>query len=105
MSEPILLVDDEEGIRRVLGISLADSGYEVHLAADGREALEVFQRLRPPIVLTDIKMPGMDGVELLKRIKAIDPETEVIMISGHGDMDLAVQSLKNDAADFVTKTH
>jgi signal transduction histidine kinase len=99
----ILLVDDEAGIRKVLGIALADSGYEVIAAENGEEALEKFRRLQPPIVLTDIKMPDMDGIELLQHIKAESPETEVIMFTGHGDMDLAIKSLKYDATDFVTK--
>lgn len=103
MSEMILLVDDEEGIRKVLSISLADSGYEVLPARSGEEALSIFRDKRPPIVLTDIKMPGMDGVELLQKIKQESPDTEVIMITGHGDMELAIRSLQSDAADFVTK--
>jgi YesN/AraC family two-component response regulator len=104
MSEnKILLVDDEEGIRKVLGISLADSGYEVLSAAEGAEALDIFRREQPGIVLTDIKMPGMDGIELLRRIKEKNPETEVIMISGHGDMDLAIRSLAHEATHFITK--
>ncbi len=101
--ENILLVDDEAGIRKVLGISLRDAGYEVLTAGGGGEALSLFTAHRPRIVLTDIKMPGMDGIELLKRIKAKDPEAEVIMITGHGDMDLAVESLKHEATDFITK--
>lgn len=103
MAQKILLVDDEEGIRKVLGISLTDSGYEVLLAANGEEALRAFRENRPPVVLTDIKMPGMDGIELLKEIKAENPDTEIIMITGHGDMELAIQSLKFDATDFITK--
>jgi PAS domain S-box-containing protein len=103
MTSRLLLVDDEAGIRKVLGLSLRDAGYVVLTAADGREGLALFERERPPIVLTDIKMPGLDGIQLLQRIKAIDPETEVIMITGHGDMDLAIQSLQFDAADFVNK--
>jgi signal transduction histidine kinase len=99
----ILLVDDEEGIRNVLGLSLADMGYQVHTAGGGEEALALFRDLHPPIVLTDIKMPGLDGLGLLERIKQMDPETEVIMITGHGDIDLAIQSLKLEATDFVTK--
>ena len=102
-AETILLVDDEAGIRKVLGISLADSGYTVHTAENGEEALRIFRKVRPPIVLTDIKMPDMDGIELLRRIKAENPDTEVIMFTGHGDMELAIKSLKYAATDFVTK--
>jgi len=103
MDKSILLVDDEEGIRTVLGILLADMGYQVHTAANGTEALRAFKKLRPPIVLTDIKMPEMDGIELLRKLKQISPDTEVIMITGHGDMDLAIKSVKYEATDFVTK--
>ena len=103
MDKKLLLVDDEEGIRKVLGISLSDAGYTVFPAKNGEEALEIFRKESPPIVLTDIKMPGMDGIELLKKIKHENPDTEVIMITGHGDMDLAIKSLKYQAVDFVTK--
>ncbi len=102
-SKTILLVDDEEGIRKVLSISLTDSGYKVITADNGNDAFQIFNEQNPPIVLTDIKMPGMTGIELLGKIKKINSETEVIMISGHGDMELAIESLKNDATDFVTK--
>ncbi|MFW6080316.1 MAG: response regulator [Desulfosalsimonas sp.] len=103
MAESILLVDDEEGIRKVLGISLADMGYEVHTAENADTALRIFSETRPGIVLADIKMPGMDGIELLRRLKSENPDTEVILITGHGDMDLAIQSLKYEATDFITK--
>ena len=103
MEKQVLLVDDEPGILRVLGISLADRGYRVLTAENGEEALRVFHEAHPEVILTDIKMPGMDGIELLKRIKAESPNTEVIMITGHGEMELAIQSLKYDASDFITK--
>ncbi|MCP4111285.1 MAG: response regulator [Desulfobacteraceae bacterium] len=103
MKNKLLLVDDEEGIRKVLSISLADRGYEVYTAENGEEALKIFRDTNPPIILTDIKMPGMDGLELLQKIKEENPETEVIMITGHGDMELAIKSLKYDAVDFVSK--
>lgn len=99
----ILLVDDEEDIRDVLSLSLADIGYTVHTAENGGTALSLFKRLQPLIVMTDIKMPGMDGIELLQRIKRENPDSEVVMITGHGDMDLAIRSLKNEATDFITK--
>ena len=103
MAETILLIDDEEGIRTVLGITLADYGYEVLKAGSGGEALKLFRERKPAIVLTDIKMPGMDGIQVLRKIKEESPDTEVIMISGHGDMELAIQSLKCNATDFITK--
>ena len=99
----ILLVDDEAGIRNVLGITLRDMGYPVYPAADSREALGVFRKERPPIVMTDIKMPGMDGIDLLRAIKGENPDTEVIMITGHGDLELAIKSLKSEATDFIAK--
>jgi signal transduction histidine kinase len=99
----ILLVDDEAGIRKVLGITLADIGYPVTTAENGEAGLRLFREQKPDIVLTDIKMPDMDGIELLQYIKAESPDTEVIMFTGHGDMELAIKSLKHDATDFVTK--
>jgi PAS domain S-box-containing protein len=103
MDKKLLLVDDEEGIRKVLGLALSDSGYTVFTAEDGEQALKIFRKETPPIVLTDIKMPGMDGIELLQKIKQENPDSEVIMITGHGDMELAIKSLKYQAVDFVTK--
>ncbi|MCB2145501.1 MAG: response regulator [Deltaproteobacteria bacterium] len=103
MTGDILLVDDEAGIRKVLGISLNDLGYTVHEAENATAALAIMEAVRPSIILTDIKMPGMDGIELLKDIKDRYPETEVIMLTGHGDMDLAIESLKYQATDFISK--
>ncbi len=103
MEKTILLVDDEKDIREVLRLPLTDLGYEVLEAENGADALHLFERLQPPMILTDIKMPGMDGIELLQKVKRANPEVEVIMITGHGDMDLAVKSLKYNATDFITK--
>ncbi len=103
MENKILLVDDEPDIREVLNLSLSDLGYRVFEAENGDMALGIFKEVQPPIVLTDIKMPNMDGIELLQKVKRENPETEVIMITGHGDMDLAIKSLKYEATDFITK--
>lgn len=99
----LLLVDDEKDIRDVLELSLTDLGYCVFIAENGEEALDLFKRRRPEIVLTDIKMPGMDGIELLQRVKHECSDTEVIMLTGHGDTGLAIKSLKYEAIDFITK--
>jgi signal transduction histidine kinase len=106
--QQILLVDDEEGIRKVLGITLADRGFTVLTAENAEKGLALFRERKPSIVLTDIKMPGMSGLELLKILKAdtrrVDGhDVEVILITGHGDIDLAIQGIKLDATDFVTK--
>jgi len=101
--EKILLIDDEEDIIRVLSMSLRSDGYDVVTALSGKEGLEVFEKESPDIILTDIRMPGMDGLEVLKRVKDLDPETEVIIITGHGDIDSAIEALQNGASDFINK--
>ena len=98
-----MIVDDEAGIRTVMGIALSDMGYIVHSAESGEQAIELFRQIHHSIILTDIKMPGMGGIELLQAVKRENPDVEVIMMTGHGDMDLAVRSLKYEATDFVTK--
>lgn len=103
MADKILVVDDEEGIRKVLRISLSESGYHVLTAGHGKDAMDIVRSEHPAIVLADIKMPGMDGIELLRRIKEENPDTEVIMMTGHADLDLAINSLRYEAADFITK--
>ncbi len=99
----ILIIDDEKSTLKIFRLFLSAYGYTVFTAENGKLGLEVFNAERPPIVLTDIKMPGMDGLEVLKRIKEIDPATEVIVITGHGDMDLAIQALDLYATDFINK--
>lgn len=99
----ILVIDDEKPTLSMFKLFLGAYGYEVLTAESGEEGLEVFQAERPPIVLTDIKMPGMDGLQVLKRIKEIDPLAEVIVITGHGDMDIAIKALNLNATDFINK--
>ncbi|MBW1886936.1 MAG: response regulator [Deltaproteobacteria bacterium] len=99
----VLFIDDEEGIRKVMSITLADAGYKVLTAQDGMSGLEICHKDSPQIVITDIRMPNMDGIEVLKKIKEANPEREVIVVTGYGDMELAIQALQLDASDFITK--
>jgi len=99
----LLVIDDEESTRELLKLSLEGEGYDVLTAEDGRTGLDVFAKEQPSIVLTDIKMPGMDGIEVLRRVKRENYETEVIVITGHGEMNLAIQALQLEASDFITK--
>ncbi|MFW5487615.1 MAG: response regulator [Desulfovibrio sp.] len=99
----ILVIDDESPTLSMFRLFLETYQHEVLTAENGEDGLKLFERETPPVVLTDIKMPGMDGIEVLKRIKQSSPLTEVIIITGHGDMELAIQALNLDAADFVHK--
>lgn len=99
----VLVIDDEQPTLYMFRLLLDTYGYKVVTAECGEEGIEVFERERPPLVLTDIKMPGMDGIEVLEHIKKAVPETEVIIMTGHGDMDLAIKALDMKAADFINK--
>lgn len=101
--EKLLLIDDERPILETLGISISSEGYEVFTAENGKEGLEIFDREDIKLVLTDIKMPVMDGIELLKKVKRSGKQAEVIVITGHGDMDSAIAALRYGASDFITK--
>lgn len=101
--DKILLIDDEEDILDVLSLSLRSDGYNVITAPSGEKGLEAFEKESPLIILTDLKMPGMDGLEVLKRIKNSNPDVEVIVVTGHGDMDSAIDALRYGASDFVNK--
>lgn len=102
-ADRILIVDDEPNIVRLLSMSLKSDGYETYSAYDGKQAFEVFEKEKPDIVVTDIKMPEMDGLELLKKIKQTDSETEVIIVTGHGDIDSTIIALQYGASDFINK--
>lgn len=99
----ILVIDDEESIRLLLRVSLSHKGYEVILAEDGEKGIKAFEQTRPPIVITDIKMSGMDGIEVLKRIKQLDTDTRIIVVTGHGEMATAIEALQLEASDFINK--
>lgn len=99
----ILVVDDEESIRNLMRMTLELDGYKVSTAADGPTALDIFEKENPEVVLLDVRLPGMSGIEILDRIKAINQDAEVIIITGHGDMDMAVECLRKQASNFLTK--
>ncbi len=99
----VLFIDDDEGIRKVISIALEDAGYIMLTAADGQEGIELCQKHAPHIIITDIRMPGMDGIEVLQSIKKTDPDKEVIVTTGFGEIDYAIQALQLDASDFITK--
>jgi two-component system response regulator HydG len=99
----LLIVDDQESIRLALSKMLTKEGYEVLLATEGEEALETLRKKKVNVMLSDLKMPKMDGVQLLKASKLIKPEVEVILITAHGTIEKAVGAMKDGAYDFVTK--
>lgn len=99
----ILVIDDERSIRNTLKDILEYEKYEVDLAEDGKKALEIVKNAEYDIVLCDIKMPGMDGIEVLEQLQQLTPDTPVVMISGHGNIDTAVESIKKGAYDFIEK--
>jgi DNA-binding NtrC family response regulator len=109
----LLIIDDERGIRNTLREILADEGYEVEVAENGKQGLEMAQAKAYDLIFSDIKMPEMDGMEVLKALKngendengdaALNGEVPIVMITGHGDVETAVQALKAGAYDFLVK--
>ena len=99
----ILIVDDEPNLRRVLSAQLMRDGYDVHQAEDGVRALEILEENHIDLVITDLRMPRMDGMELLRRTVALDDELPVVMLTAHGTVDNAVEALKTGAFDYITK--
>ncbi len=99
----ILVIDDERSIRNTLKDILEYEKYEVDLAEDGKKGLAMVKQTEYDIILCDIKMPGMDGIEVLEQLGPLATETPVVMISGHGNIDTAVESIKKGAYDFIEK--
>lgn len=99
----ILIVDDERAIRNSLKEILGDEGYEVETAEDGQTALAMVDKEKYDVIFCDIKMPGMDGTEVLEKLVAEGVDTAIVMISGHGDIDTAVDCIKKGAFDFIQK--
>jgi YesN/AraC family two-component response regulator len=101
--EKILVIDDEKPTLSMFRLFLDAYGYRVYTAENGADGLDIFRKEKPAIVLTDIKMPGIDGLAVLQQIKKIAPRTAVIVITGHGDTDLAEQAAALHAVDFINK--
>ncbi|MEM6732460.1 MAG: response regulator, partial [Myxococcota bacterium] len=99
----ILVVDDEEGMREMLTMTLRRRGYDVHTASHGREALEVLGAQPVDIVLSDVRMPELDGLALLQEIKRSHVPVVVLMMTAFAELDTAVEALKLGAADYVSK--
>jgi len=99
----VLVVDDHESVRVALGKSLGQRGWRVRLAASAQEALERVRRERVHVVVADLKLPGMSGLDLLRSLRQLAPETEAIMITAYGTVDSAVEAMKLGAVDFVVK--
>src|SRR3972149_7483899 len=99
----ILVIDDEKSIRNTLQEVLEYEGHKVDQATNGAEGLELFTNGDYDIVLCDIKMPGMDGIEVLEKLHDLNHDVPVIMISGHGNIDTAVEAIKKGAYDFIEK--
>jgi DNA-binding NtrC family response regulator len=101
----VLVVDDEDALRTVLSSELINEGYEVRSAADGDEAISELEKNAYDMVLLDIKMPRMNGFEVLKHLKQKHPKTKVVMLTGFADLKNAIESKKLGADDFVSKPY
>ncbi|MCD6293668.1 MAG: response regulator [Deltaproteobacteria bacterium] len=103
MKKRILLVDDEEDLVEALAERLRNRDFDVDTALTGEDALEKLRQYNFDVAIVDVKMPGIGGIETLKAIKKMKPLTEVIMLTGHGTVETAIEGLKNGAYDFLMK--
>ncbi|MBI5375100.1 MAG: sigma 54-interacting transcriptional regulator [Candidatus Schekmanbacteria bacterium] len=103
LQNTILLVDDNKSFREGLSISLKDEGYSIQEAESGTSALEILKNKRPDIVVADIRMPEMDGIELLKKMKELEVDSPVIIMTAHASIDVAVEAMRQGAFDFIEK--
>lgn len=99
----ILIIDDERAIRNTLGEILQHEGYKIEVAENGEEGFEKFKKNTYDVVLCDIKMPKMDGLEFLEKSREVNPDVPLIMISGHGNIETAVEAVKKGAYDYISK--
>ncbi|MBI5535087.1 MAG: sigma-54-dependent Fis family transcriptional regulator [Deltaproteobacteria bacterium] len=101
--EQILIIDDEANLRRVLSAQLGREGYDVHTAEDGEKGLALLREHHIDLVITDLRMPKVDGMEVLRQALVIDPNLPVVILTAHGTVDNAVEALKTGAFDYITK--
>lgn len=99
----VLVVDDRENVRNMLAAHLAEQGYEAEAAATGEAALDVFERKIFDVVITDMRMPGMDGLEVIRAVKEISPDTVVVVITAYAEMENAIEAMKEGAFDYIKK--
>ena len=103
MADRVLVVDDEADSKTALGLLMSTWGYEVLEASDGSEALDLAAEFRPAVVVSDLVMPGMDGLALLEALRTELPTASVILLTGHGTVETAVSALKEGAYDYLSK--
>jgi DNA-binding NtrC family response regulator len=103
MSYSILIAEDDDSLRRVAEYNLREEGYTVSVAGDGEEAARLFSQAPPDLLLTDLRMPGREGLDLLRQVRESGAETEVILVTAFGTVDDAVRAMKDGAFDFITK--
>lgn len=99
----LLLIDDERSFLEGIELFLEDEGYDVHLSTNGDEALTLFQDISPELVVTDLRMPGLSGIEVIRRIKSLKRDTLVIVLTGHASLQSAVEAIRLGVFDFISK--
>src|SRR5439155_20412974 len=103
MPDAILVADDEPGVRESLAEVLRDAGYEVKTAADADATLAALESRDFGMIIMDIRMPGADGIAVLKRAREVSPQTLVLIMTAHGSVDTAVEALRSGATDYILK--
>lgn len=100
---PILIIDDEPSVLESLRECLEDEGYEVHEAAEGEAGLRLFRSINPEVVVTDLRMPGMPGLDVINEIRKLNRTVPIIVITGYGTLDAAIEAIRSEVHDFITK--
>ncbi len=103
MPPRVVIAEDEERLRRLFAMLLSNAGYKMHLAEDGANAWDMIKKEKPDVVITDLRMPNLDGMGLLEKVKNEYPDLPVIVVTAHGDVESAVEAMKAGAADYLTK--